>query len=207
MNDFCIVTCAFREPYLTHNLNQFSTLSGIPVIAFRNELPYSEGIVKENIVERFQKSLYGFKPHAIRYAKNCGFKRIVWFDPSVLPTCDPIVLFDSLLSHPMLVIKGDNSLPKMCNEKMLRYYGVTEDEIKTINHIGGTVYGFNFNNVETERCFNIWINAEIDGIFGNQDEFMRGAWADESCMALSMYACGIKQYTESKFTYLNQKSL
>ena len=205
--DCCIVSCAFREPYLTHSDKQLEIIKEFNHIRFIDQLPYKEGLVNNNIVERFQKSLYGFKPHAIQFAISLGFKKIVWFDPSVLPTVSPKVLFDSLDEHHMIVVKGDNPINNMVNEKAIRWFGVDRINLGRVNHIGGTIYGFNFNEPMTNQVFQLWKSAEEKGIFGTQDEFMAGHWADEACMVLAMQKIGVKQYSEEKFTYLNQKEI
>lgn len=211
IKDCCIVTCAFREPYKTHSNVQLHTikkeLPELEVIRFIDELPYAEGIIKENIVERFQKSLYGFKPHAIQKAINRGFKYVIWFDPSVLPTSSIYDLFKELSDTDMLVRTGDNLLLKMTNDKAYKFFGVSKVQSVDVNHIGGTVYGFNFTDSKTLDVFNLWKLAEEKGVFGTQDDFMAGHWCDESCMALSMFRCGIKQKFSESFTYKNQKEI
>lgn len=208
-NSSSIVTCAFREPYVTHSATQYSTirteLPTLPIIRYINELPYSEGVVRDNVVERFQKSLYGFKPHAIQSAIDAGYKLVVWFDPSVLPTCSIEELFNELKKTDMLVVKGDNHISKMTNDKAFDWFGLPKDI--PVNHIGGTFYGFNFNDPKTVEVFNLWKKAEQEGVFGNQDEFMAGHWADESCMALAMFKAGMEQKNSKVLTYKNQKEL
>lgn len=195
-----IVTCAFREPYLTHNIKQLETLTGVPVLSFRDCLPYAEGLVTENIVERFQKSLYGFKPHAIQKAIDLGYKKVIWFDPSVYPLESVQTIYDQLDEHPMLVIKGDRHIKDMTSKKAFDYFNCKPD----INHIGGTIYAFNFKKYAAEIVFRFWKQAEQDGIFGNQDDFMAGHWADESCMALALHEALVEQVSLN-FKYKNQK--
>ena len=212
-NDCCVVSVAFREPYVTHSNRQYDIIKkdspNINFSLFIDRLPYAEGMEHENVVGRFQKSLYGFKPHTIqKVIHEYSYKKIIWFDPSVLPVTSVKVLFDSLDDHPMIVRTGDSPLGKMCNEKSKKWFGVTDEDIKDVKHIGGTIYGFNFNNEKVREVFELWKRAEECGIFGDQDEFMKGShWCDESCMALAMYKIGIPQYWESKFEYLNQKDL
>lgn len=209
-NDCCVVSCAFREPYVTHQDRQRLRIGEDGDMQYgylKDEIIYSEGIITENIVERFQKSLYGFKPHAIQNEIYIGYKKIIWLDPSVLPTVSVKVLFDSLDDHPMIVRTGEHELSKMCNEKSKKWFGVTDEDIKGVKHIGGTIYGFNFNNEKVREVFELWKKAEEEGIFGNQDEFMAGHWADEACLALAMHKVGVPQYWEDKFRYLNQKEL
>lgn len=205
----CIVTCAFREPYVSHNLRQEETIKSfldVDIIKFVNELPYKEGIVKENIVQRFQRSLYGFKPHAIQKAIDKGYKKVIWFDPSVLPTCSPQVIFDELETNPMLIIKGDAEICNMTNINVIKWFGLTKEELYGTKHIGGTMYAFNFNHAGTLATFNLWKEAEEKGIFGDQNAFHSGHWCDEACMVLAMFKNGMEQRT-TEFTYLNQKDL
>lgn len=210
-NSKCIVSVAFREPYVTHSKRQEEvidkTFDGFQIY-YRDNLPIKNGnVLGDLIVPTFQKSLYGFKPHAIQRAIDIGYKRIVWFDPSVLPTSDLNDLFKELEQTDMLVVKGDNPIVKMTSPKALEWFGTLQEQLSGINHIGGTFYGFNFNNPKTLEVFNLWKKAEEEGIFGNQDEFMAGHWADESCMALAMFKCGVEQKASKTLTYLNQKEL
>lgn len=237
MYECCVVSVSFRLPYIIHSKRQeifIKTSSAkTDILIFRDEFPSKDGIIGHNIVEYFQKNLYGFKPHAINYVLNSekllaekrseyylenpnaepcpffeeGYKKVIWLDPSVLPISSIQILVDSLDIHPIIIVKGDAPLAKMCNEKSKNWFGVTDEDIRDVKHIGGTIYGFNFNHPKVVEVFNLWKKSEEEGIFGTQDDFMKGHWADESCMALAMYKCGVPQYWEEKFRYLNQKEL
>ena len=199
---------AFREPYLTHNQTQCDWIKKnhpeLKVIAYRDMLPAKGIIIQDNIVSHFQQSLYGFKPHAIQKAIDYGFKKVIWLDPSVLPQEPLDGVFKALDTHPILVRKGDNPLAKMTNQRALDWFGC--GDISGVNHIGGTIYAFNFDNPKAKEVFNIWKLAEESGIFGNQDAFMAGHWADESCMVLALHKCGVEQVAV-ELKYLNQKEL
>lgn len=212
MTNTYIVSVAFREPYVTHQAKQLVRIwrnlkTQIQCLYFTDELPTKKGIITENIIGEFQKSLYGFKVHAVQKAIEYGCKKIIWLDPSVLPTASMQVLIDALDEHPMIVRSGENSIIKMANQKSKDWFGFTDAQLEGVKHVGGTVYGFNFNNQKAVEVFNLWKEAEENGIFGTQDEFMAGHWADEACMALAMHKIGVPQYWEEKFTYLNQKEL
>lgn len=206
----CIVSVAFREPYITHSDNQIKVILNqdleTAVLRYANELPTKDGIVKDDIVSHFQKSLYGFKPHAIQVALNAGYKHIIWFDPSVKPESNVSDLFAQVEKTDMLIVKGDKELSDMTSDKAYDWFGLKKEDTKGIKHIGGTIYCFNFNNPKTVEVFNLWKKAEEEGIFGTQDEFMAGHWADESCMALAMFKCGVEQKSVT-FDYKNQKEL
>lgn len=212
MNKTCIVSVAFRELYVTHSWNQaeslFRSKVSYDLMRYVDELPTNKGVIKDNIISEFQKSLYGFKPCALNIAIEKGYDKLIWLDPAVLPTAPIQILIDALDKYPMMVVKGDTPLAKMTNQKAKDYFGVTDKDIEGVNHIGGTIYCFNFNDPKTKTVFNDWIKAEQDGIFGTQDDHMKGHWCDESCMALAMHVNGMPQHSiPSEFTYLNQKNL
>ncbi len=211
----CIVSVAFRNPYVQHQKKQIEELSSqCDLMFFTDQLPAKDTVHTEDIVTHFQKSLYGFKPHAIQVAIDNGYKKIIWLDPSVLPTAPMQTLIDSLDEHPMIVRTGDAPIVKMVNKKALNWFGydlpghpeLSSENLKDVKHIGGTVYGFNFKYPRVVEIFELWKKAEEEGIFGNQDEFMAGHWADEACMVLAMQNFGVKQYWEEKFTYYNMKN-
>lgn len=210
----CIVSVAFREPYVTHSKRQSQQIfsgeayaDNLVMMYCTNALPYKDGIYTDNIVEHFQKSLYGFKPHAIQRAIDAGYKKVIWFDPSVLPTVSVQVLIDALEEHPIIVRSGEEWLPKMCNAKAKNYFNVTDEEIKNEHSVAGTVYCFNFNDPKAVEVFEMWKRSEEDGIFGTQDDFMAGHWCDEACLSLAMFKCNAEKYWENKFTFLNQKEM
>ncbi len=209
-NKTCIVSVAFRQPYLRHSKAQEAYVLGmadVDYMVFRDQLPIKDGLETNDIVGTFQKSLYGFKPHAIQRAIDAGYKKIIWLDPSVLPTISMQVLIDALDEHPIIVRSGEEPLSKMCNAKAKQWFNVNDEEIKNERTVAGTIYGFNFNDTKAIEVFNMWKKTEENGIFGTQDDFMAGHWADEACMSLTMYKLGVEKYWCEDFKYLNQKEL
>lgn len=213
MNEVCITSVAFREPYVTHSINQEKRLRELGFDGFinwyRDKLPMKDRIHEDTstLVSKFQESLYGFKPHAIYRCVDFNYKKVIWLDPSVLPTCSMQVLIDALDHHPIIVRPGEEPLTKMCNAKAKNWFGVTDEDIKNERTVAGTVYGFNFTHPKAVEVFNLWKRAEEEGIFGTQDDFMAGHWSDEACIALAMHKCGVEQHYVPQFKYLNQKNL
>lgn len=207
----CIVSVAFRQPYLRHSKVQEETIRKsnpeIDYLCFRDQLPVKNGIETNDVVGTFQKSLYGFKPHAIQRAIDVGYKKIIWLDPSVLPTCNMNTLVDSLDEHPMIVITGDAFTKDMTNQKVKDWFCVTDNDLGETKNVGGTMYAFNFFDMRVRKAFDLWKSCEEAGMFGDQESFMRGSWADESAMSICLYKLGISQYKEKNFLYLNQKEL
>lgn len=207
----CVVSVAFREPYLTHSARQKEFIQAsnpeVEFMYYRDALPMKDRIEVDNVVHHFQQSLYGFKPHAIHRAIEEGYKKIIWLDPSVLPVESLTPLIKALDDHPVIVRTGDAPIARMTNQKAKDWFGVKDSELSDVKHVGGTVYCFNFNSPEAVKVFSLWMSAEKNGIFGTQDDFMASHWADESSMSLSLYKCNVPQYWCEEFGYQNQKEM
>lgn len=206
-----VVSVAFRRPYVEHSHRQEKVIKEmnpeVAIITFRDLLPMKDGTHSDNIVEIFQKSLYGFKPHAIQVARGVGFEKIIWFDPSVLPTSSLDILVKALDEHPVIVRTGDAPILKMTNQKAKDWFGFKDEELTEVKHVGGTIYGFNFTDPQAVEVFEMWKRAEEEGIFQDQDAFMAGNWADESAFALTLHKLGVPQVWCSEYSYLNQKEM
>jgi hypothetical protein len=175
---------------------------------YRDALPTANGFVYgDKIVPTFQESLYGFKPHAIELARKQRYKKVIWLDPSVLPLVSLKCIYDMLDEYPVITRGGAHELSEMTNSRAKSWFGVSDIELSGVKHIAGTVYAFNFESTEANKVFDLWMSAEQSGIFGTQDDFMRGHWADESCMALAMYKCKVPQVWCHEFNFQNQKEL
>lgn len=209
----CVVSVAFRSPYIEHSLRQQQTIAEsdplLHYFAYRDVLPAKGTIHTEDIVTRFQESLYGFKPHAIQTMIDQGYEKIIWLDPSVLPTVPIQVLIDALDIHPVITRAGENEVSEMTSQRVKDWFNVWDSQLKSnrVKHVAGTVYGFNFKHPKAVEVFELWKSAEENGMFGNQDEFMAGSWADESAMSLCLYKCNVPQYWCEGFQYLNQKEM
>ena len=206
----CVVSVAFRSPYVQHSERQEQVIRDmtpfVSYYAYRDCLPMKDRIETVDIVTRFQESLYGFKPHAIQRMRDKGFKKVIWFDPSVLPTVSVKCILKALDEHPVITRAGENSIVQMTNRKTLDWFGVVPEELRDVKHVAGTVYAFNFDNPKAGEVFELWKRCEESGMFGTQDDFMAGSWCDESAMSLSLYKCNAPQVW-CDFQYLNQKEL
>jgi len=137
----------------------------------------------------FQESLYGFKVHAINYARAQGYTKIVWIDTcAVLKTN-----LDHLFEAGFIAVKDES--------KLYRYSGKFEIENKDWHLVGGSLYLFDFDNIMYGRVFTDWANMESIGYFGTQEFIMNekndgidrcGHRMDETCMAWCIYCNGLQ---------------
>jgi hypothetical protein len=142
-------------------------------------------------------SSYGFKPWAVQYALNQGYKKIVYMDTAmILKKKLPISQYDHLSeTYGVLAAKDDSSLTNVTWDMACEYFGVSRDWLVGKNLVGGSFYYFNFDNEKCRTIFEAWKKAEIAGMFGSQDGesagIQNGHRCDESCMAILLYLHGI----------------
>lgn len=188
MTNFCFLSVAFGPRYIEQQTRLHQSLQAIHPeakhFAWTDTYPPGSRLHKE--------SLYGFKPHAVQYALDQGYKRIIWLDTAIVLQ-HPVDYYWSLTDQfGVLAAKDDNALSKCIGQKALDYYG--NPNIEGMHLVGGSLYVFDFNQPLCHRIFNRWLFAEEDGVFGSQQEQASGQINkhrhDESCMAMSLYKSG-----------------
>lgn len=149
----------------------------------------------------FNESLYGFKPHAIEYARRSGFKKIVWIDATMI-LMDKLDYYETVVKeYGVLAIQDDNKLTNLCSDRAMKFMGMnSRQQLESKNLVGGSFYYFDFNVELCQKVFQKWMHAENEGIFGSQSEEatppgLQGHRHDETMMALSLYLYGSKPFT------------
>jgi hypothetical protein len=188
MTDICFLSVAFGPRYIEQQTRLHQSLQAIHPDAkhFAWTDTYPPG------ARTHKDSLYGFKPHAVQYALDQGYKKIIWLDTAIILQ-QPIDYYWSLTGKfGVLAAKDDNALSKCIGQKALDYFGWPN--IEGMHLVGGSLYVFDFNTPQCHRIFNRWLFAEEDGMFGSQQEQASGQINkhrhDESCMAISLYKSG-----------------
>lgn len=190
MKDFCFVNVSFREPYVsTQNRLRDSILAIYPdatLFFWTDEMPPGARL--------FQESLYGFKVHAIEYARKQGFNKVIWIDTCCILKNYIEPLFDAIEYYGVYAIRDDEALVR-------RYVSKDAEEAMTagippnLHLVGGSLYIFDFGIELSECVFNNWKEMEQNGLFGTQEMITNekndgiekcGHRMDETCLALSM---------------------
>lgn len=149
-----------------------------PMFFWTDELPPNS--------KPFQESLYGFKVHAIQYARDKGYTKIVWID-----TCAVLKSkLEPLFEAGFIAVKDENKLYK--HNGKFNPSAINQDW----NLVGGSLYCFDFDNEQNCIIFNDWALDEREGLFGTQEFIMNekndgiekcGHRMDETCMAMDLY--------------------
>lgn len=144
----------------------------------------------------FSDSLYGFKPHCVQYAKEAGFKKIIFLDPACILVEKVDYWFDIIDRYGLIAAMDDNLLSNYCGNAAFKYFNASRETAlyEKWHLVGGSVYVFDFDFELCHTIFNKWMKAEKDGMYGSQVQQARGEIEthrnDESCMSLSLYTSG-----------------
>lgn len=189
MNRIAIVSAAFGDQRYVDQQYRLKesielTMPDAAQFHWTNELPPGS--------PEFLNSLYGFKPHAVLYAMNEGYERILFLDPACILLDRVDFLFDLCKRHGVVAVKDDNKLP--ASDAALAHFRYRRKDIADFHLVGGSVYAFDM--YYSKPVFMEWYKAERNGIFGSQyeaaSEKLQGHRYDETCMALSLYRHGFE---------------
>lgn len=195
----CFVSVAFgdkryieQQARLKHSILQI--YPDAPLFFWTDEMPPGARPMNE--------SLYGFKPHAVQYAWDQGYKKIMFFDPAII-LMKPIDFYmEKVEEFGVCCAQDDNKLDPFCGDKALMEYrhimgnSLLRDDIKDWHLVGGSFYYFDFMLSHCQWIFSDWLKAEKLGLFGSQKEQasgkLQGHRNDEAMMALALYTNGSK---------------
>jgi hypothetical protein len=183
MKDIIFLSVAFGERYIEQQTRLHkSILDFYPSTchhAWTNTYPPASLTHKE--------SLYGFKVHAVRWALEKGFKKIVWLDTACV--LQRPVDYWFALGRPVLAAKDDNKLKGLVSERALRFFNLNECP-EYLHLVGGSVYVWDFNDFLCAKIFDTWATCEAARLFGAAHEKLGGHRHDEAMLALSMDSYG-----------------
>ena len=193
------VSVAFGEQYIKQQERLLESIEKFH--------PDSEGFHWTGILppgsKPFLDSLWGFKVHAVKYALDKGYKKIMFLDPAMILLDRIDFYFDLCNDYGVVAIQDDSKL--VSSDMALDFFGYGRSDLAGMHLVGGSMYAFHFPY--STKVFELWYEAEKRGLFGSQlDEAkgkLQGHRADETCMAFSLYKNGFKPlpYTGSRYNW------
>lgn len=198
MNDIAVCAVAFGWKY-TWRMGRFketleNTNPDVKLFSWVDGMP--DG------ARPFKDSMYGFKPWAIKIARDQGYKKIFWIDCTTVVQ-DKLDYYDQhTKAHGgVLAVQDDNKLTGFCSDRALQYVGKERSYLNDKHLVGGSLYYFDFSYPTCEKIFNDWMESEKQGLFGSMveqcGERLQGHRSDETMMSLFLYKHKVKPFSES----------
>lgn len=198
MNDIAFCSLAFGPRYIKQQWRLMDSIKqhepGAKHFTWQDDYP-------PNALIHYD-SLYGFKVHAVNYARGQGYKKIIWFDTACVLIDKVDYWFDIIKDYGVIAARDESLLSGTICDKALEYFAKIEGKDWHVNNIadwhlvGGSLYVFDFSLQLCNDIFYQWEAAEADGIFGSQYESASGQINshrhDESCQSMALYLNGSK---------------
>lgn len=195
MKEVCFVNVSFKDRYIKTQVRlRESILQFYPdatLFFWTNEYPPES--------KTHDQSCYGFKVHAIEYARKQGFKKVVWIDTCAILNQPIEPLFDLIKENGFFVIQDDNKLYRYSGQWFKRQFQLDP----SWHLLGGSIYIFDFNNPVAVKIFIDWKVMESQGIFGSVQVIHSekndgidncGHRMDETVLAYCMYTNGVQPF-------------
>lgn len=200
MTPFIITSVAFGPAYLEQQERLHKSIcdlySGDHHIRWTDTMPPGS--------KPHRESLYGFKVHAVKFALDKGYKKIIFLDPACI-VMKPVEYYFEL-GLPVVAAKDDNLLKNHIATSKLMWWSATV--VSAHWHlVGGSLYVFDFTQPYCSKIFSNWYAAEQAGGFGSQkeqaSEKINKHRNDESCIAMSLYTNGFQPIPCDQARYNN----
>ncbi len=110
---------------------------------------------------------YEFKMYAINHFINIGYQTIIWCDSAILFCDSPMKIFNEIQSVGYFFFSGNlqkgtnyngqnnnyDLLSNYCSQFNLQYFKLKLSEINKSHLIGGSIFGFDINNIQSKKYF------------------------------------------------------
>jgi len=143
------------------------------------------------------QSPYGYKYHAIRDTMKFNRDIVIYADTPAYITKTPYIFRDLIREKGLVFLGGVDSLCHWVNDRTLKKFGYTREDILEDHMITGSLFGFDFSNSLALEFFEQIEKYEKEGWFQNDGqppiEPFRTHRSDEAVISLLLKQYNIKQ--------------
>jgi len=132
---------------------------------------------------------YAFKVAATQVAIDQGYTSILWLDASCFAIGQMQPIFDIVQSTGFIFQESGFMLGQWCNDRTLKYFGISRDEAYNIKLMGNAgLLGFDYSTEVGKEFWAMYSKSQQDGMFN-------GGWDDHrhdiSCASACLYKLGL----------------
>jgi hypothetical protein len=192
MNGYCIVNCAFGEPYDECQPRLQESLAKHwkgPRIIWTDALPAGSPTHSE--------SPFAFKLYAMKYARESGYPGVIWLDGGGYLTGSIEGLINKTINTGYYAVEGWFPLYQWISDDALRHLGETRHGLKEKGWklMGGTPYALDFRVDIACTFFDRWWKAMEAGCFkhvpGDSNTDFHGHRHDEAVASVLFHQLGM----------------
>lgn len=175
-----------------------------------------------------QENPYAFKAWTMKWARDNGYKTVLWLDAAVWANKDPSPVFEHVERNGYLLLKnGDWNQGNWSTDKQLEYYNIDREIAFGIQHPMACMFGLSFDHDIGNEILDRYLKASQDGIFigpwwnkekeVSDDERVIGSRHDQTCLGYIAYdlklsydddiVAYVKPYTNGKLSLIGDRDI
>lgn len=141
---------------------------------------------------------YGFKPYLVKLARDRGFKKVFWFDSTIVMTRDFKNMMEELDKKQILLFDNPGCYENIwTSDDCLAKMGCSLEEANKFYQVMACAMGFDFSSPFSTMVFDLWYAFGLDGISfkgpsGSTRPEFRGHRHDQSVISYLSHLFKIK---------------
>lgn len=111
------------------------------------------------------ESPWGFKPVLLNYAKEKGYKYILWLDSNMICIRKPVTIFKKIIKDGYYISSSyTTKMGYWCSDIALENFGIDRETSFKITEINACIVGFSTKNTSKIKILNEWLQYAEDKI-------------------------------------------
>lgn len=111
------------------------------------------------------ESPWGFKPVLLNYAKEKGYKYILWLDSNMICIRKPVTIFKKIIKNGYYISSSyTTKMGYWCSDIALENFGIDRETSFKITEVNPSYVGINIYNPIAIKLINEWNKYALDGI-------------------------------------------
>ena len=111
------------------------------------------------------ESPWGFKPVLLNYAKEKGYKYILWLDSNMICIRKPVTIFKKIIKNGYYISSSyTTKMGYWCSDIALENFGIDRETSFKITEVNPSYVGINIYNPIAIKLLNEWNKYALDGI-------------------------------------------
>lgn len=111
------------------------------------------------------ESPWGFKPVLLNYAKEKGYKYILWLDSNMICIRKPVTIFKKIIKNGYYISSSyTTKMGYWCSDIALENFGIDRETSFKITEVNPSYVGINIYNSIAIKLLNEWNKYALDGI-------------------------------------------
>ena len=154
---------------------------------------------------------YAFKPYALMYAVDAGYRYVIWADSSIWPCNNLQKMWDQIDKDGYMLVLNGWTTGEWCSDAALPLLGITREESFELPHLMANVMGFDFSREFCREFLEQYYHHANIGTFcgpwdnkdnkASSDPKVLGHRHDQTAASVIAWRLGMRNWLENWVSY------